>query len=436
MNPNEPGPSGSKKPRISYAGLPVRSYPRTLQRHWTEEELLQMLVESDDDLEDPSYIDMDVDDDEHVSSSESDGDIDARTSASENLFTAEDGGTDPQELDGEVVEENPNILSTLNWSDAPNMMTIPFTRDNELLVPTPAQATVSNPVINVANIPPFEVFNSKQEDFRMYVERFENYLKMKEFSWKLKDMLDDEGNNSIPSQSNINNEVRKKENATLVDASRINKRGGSDEKRGPSKIKKNEDREKQIFLKSCTDALQSKPTESEALGQYISSKLGKVRKAVGGETKQRYLTGGGLPKPTLTSEDDLILGIINKKTTIGFNNQFDADQIEASPLEEENKHPPKKVKLAEFIKIVQDDFDDEEIQTQNEASTSRPQPNLLQKESHQKSNFSASRRRPTTIIKSLTSNEIGEKYNNLLDCKLAIAQAEMTWQTEEHKLKR
>ncbi|KAK4887493.1 hypothetical protein RN001_003764, partial [Aquatica leii] len=137
MNPNEPGPSGSKKPRISYAGLPVRSYPRTLQRHWTEEELLQMLVESDDDLEDPSYIDMDVDDDEHVSSSESDGDIDARTSASENLFTAEDGGTDPQELDGEVVEENPNILSTLNWSDAPNMMTIPFTRDNELLVPTP-----------------------------------------------------------------------------------------------------------------------------------------------------------------------------------------------------------------------------------------------------------------------------------------------------------
>ncbi|KAK4881636.1 hypothetical protein RN001_004955 [Aquatica leii] len=44
-----------------------------------------------------------------------------------------------------------------------------------------------------------------------------------------KDMLDGKGNNSIPSQSNINNEVRKKENATLVDASRINKRGGSDE---------------------------------------------------------------------------------------------------------------------------------------------------------------------------------------------------------------
>ncbi|KAK4887377.1 hypothetical protein RN001_003648 [Aquatica leii] len=107
MNPNEPGPSGSKKPRISYAGLPVRSYPRTLQRHWTEEELLQMLVESDDDLEDPSYIDMDVDDDEHVSSSESDGDIDARTSASENLFTAEDGGTDPQELDGRTYTKTP-----------------------------------------------------------------------------------------------------------------------------------------------------------------------------------------------------------------------------------------------------------------------------------------------------------------------------------------
>ncbi|KAK4882396.1 hypothetical protein RN001_005715 [Aquatica leii] len=49
-----------------------------------------------------------------------------------------------------------------------------------------------------------------------------------------KDMLDGEENNSIPSQSNINNEVRKKEKATLVDASRINKRGGSDEKRGIS----------------------------------------------------------------------------------------------------------------------------------------------------------------------------------------------------------
>ncbi|XP_031333894.1 uncharacterized protein K02A2.6-like [Photinus pyralis] len=38
----------------------------------------------------------------------------------------------------------------------------------------------STPVINVANIPPFEVFNPKQEDFRLYIERFENYLKMKE----------------------------------------------------------------------------------------------------------------------------------------------------------------------------------------------------------------------------------------------------------------
>ncbi|KAK4880675.1 hypothetical protein RN001_008821 [Aquatica leii] len=137
MNPNEPGPSGSKKPRVLYAGLPIRSYPRTVQRHWTEEELLQMLVESDDDLEDPSYID---DGDEHVSSSESNGDIDARTSAGENLTTLEDDGTDAQELEGEGVEQAPNILSILNWSDAPNMMTIPFTRENELLVSTPGSS--------------------------------------------------------------------------------------------------------------------------------------------------------------------------------------------------------------------------------------------------------------------------------------------------------
>ncbi|KAK4871561.1 hypothetical protein RN001_015685 [Aquatica leii] len=63
-----------------------------------------------------------------------------------------------------------------------------------------------------------------------------------------KDMLDGEGNNSIPSQSNINNEVRKKANATLVDASRINKRGGSDEKRGPSKIKKRKIEKSKYFL--------------------------------------------------------------------------------------------------------------------------------------------------------------------------------------------
>ncbi|KAK4885404.1 hypothetical protein RN001_001675 [Aquatica leii] len=64
-----------------------------------------------------------------------------------------------------------------------------------------------------------------------------------------KDMLDGEENNSIPSQSNINNEVRKKEKATLVDASRINKRGGSDEKRGPSKIKKMKIEKSKYFLR-------------------------------------------------------------------------------------------------------------------------------------------------------------------------------------------
>ncbi|KAK4881930.1 hypothetical protein RN001_005249 [Aquatica leii] len=63
-----------------------------------------------------------------------------------------------------------------------------------------------------------------------------------------KDMLDGEGNNSIPSQRNINNEVRKEENASLVDASRINKRGGSDEKRGPSKIKKMKIEKNKYFL--------------------------------------------------------------------------------------------------------------------------------------------------------------------------------------------
>ncbi|KAF2882354.1 hypothetical protein ILUMI_23821 [Ignelater luminosus] len=56
MEDSQPGPSGIKKPRLASK--------TTFKRYLTEEELEKMLYESDDNLEDPTFIDDDAEGEE------------------------------------------------------------------------------------------------------------------------------------------------------------------------------------------------------------------------------------------------------------------------------------------------------------------------------------------------------------------------------------
>ncbi|XP_026471992.1 uncharacterized protein LOC113376302 [Ctenocephalides felis] len=82
-----------------------------------------------------------------------------------------------------------------------------------------------------------------------------------------------------PNEGNETNEgiAHNVESVVNTNINTNNKRYRNADGHSPAQNKKIcEDRERKLFLAKCTEALNSKPTENDALGQYISAKLEKV----------------------------------------------------------------------------------------------------------------------------------------------------------------
>ncbi|KAK5648157.1 hypothetical protein RI129_003049 [Pyrocoelia pectoralis] len=130
MDRNVPGPSSSKKPKLS------KKTP--LKKYLTHDELEKLLYESDDDF-DESYLVKDVDE-------ESSGEEDV--SQTENLGDDEDRACEESIDDMDTVEEGESsqspqvICDEPAWSDTPDLLDIPFTKTNEFLWPFPGSKPI------------------------------------------------------------------------------------------------------------------------------------------------------------------------------------------------------------------------------------------------------------------------------------------------------
>ncbi|KAK4882544.1 hypothetical protein RN001_005863 [Aquatica leii] len=129
------------------------------------------------------------------------------------------------------------------------------------------------------------------------------------------------------------------------------------------------------------------------------SSLEKERKNAAEEKKDILLTGGG-PSTSQKTDDDLIRSIVNEKTIDGMVNDFDGDQMEI--IEDINENAPPTLE-----------------DTPSTSQWKNYTPSEMQRPPHKA--LSTSRRRPITVVKALTSSNIAERYNQLLDKRLSIA---------------
>lgn len=79
-----------------------------------------------------------------------------------------------------------------------------------------------------------------------------------------------------------------------------------------------------ITMKFNAEAPSFTPRTMESLRKFYANSKRDVRKAVGDEKKQVYLTGGGPPPKPISKGSEILLDIVNKKTIYGLNNPFDS----------------------------------------------------------------------------------------------------------------
>ncbi|KAG5862821.1 hypothetical protein JTB14_018760 [Gonioctena quinquepunctata] len=104
-------------------------------------------------------------------------------------------------------------------------------------------------------------------------------------------------------------------------------------------------------------------------------------------------------------DEDILLSFVNKKTLVGLENRFDDD-------------------AEEYLIQVQDE-QDEILEYVEDRSDEEPIPTTRKSES---------RRRPATVVKTLTSSDIAKKYNLLLDKRLQLLDAQHAHMEEENAL--
>lgn len=69
----------------------------------------------------------------------------------------------------------------------------------------------------------------------------------------------------------------------------------------------------------------------ESLKAYYKNQKELLKKKVGNERKNIYLTGGGPGSRFIEDKDELLLSIVNNKTVYGLNNTFDSDSLHLQP---------------------------------------------------------------------------------------------------------
>lgn len=128
MSDSEAGPSGAKRPK--------RVLKPTFKKYLTEEELETMLYESNDELEDPKFIDqVDVADSSSSDCSEEDYLDDSTIASLPSPPTPTNLDDAREDTTASIRLPPPNI----NWKENVNLLTFPFTRVNQLLVPDPGK---------------------------------------------------------------------------------------------------------------------------------------------------------------------------------------------------------------------------------------------------------------------------------------------------------
>jgi hypothetical protein len=188
---------------------------------------------------------------------------------------------------------------------------------------------------------------------------------------------------------------------------------------------------------------------SESLKKFYYNKKKELRKSVAEERKEILLTGGG-PAKLLKKDasDNLLLSLMGDKTVYGLSNSFDCDNVPSTS--HEINHVLQNVTNETTIEFqenynadialgVVDITDPNNENTDNEqefASQQRKQRPLTNKKITSKGKYIKSRRRPTAVVKALTSSDIAAKYKLLIDNRLAIAERDLSWAKEKQSLEK
>ncbi|KAI4455388.1 apontic [Holotrichia oblita] len=215
----------------------------------------------------------------------------------------------------------------------------------------------------------------------------------------------------------------------------------------------------------------------DSIRRFYENQKKNVRKIAANEKKDTYLTGGGTPNVFKKEPfHDVLLSIMNSKSVVGLKNKFDGDGIyeTVSDMPEKENVDPASSNVANTTSNIDvvvsfengDDEDVEIIQLHyvcdepNQNSWKKYKPtNLAEPISEQlrptgvrcsdissqgeiNSNSSKISRRRPHIVKALTTSELSEKYNRLIDMRLEIAEfqkqlikADIERRKEEHALK-
>ncbi|CAH1099685.1 unnamed protein product [Psylliodes chrysocephalus] len=206
----------------------------------------------------------------------------------------------------------------------------------------------------------------------------------------------------------------------------------------------------------------------ESLRKFYENKKKDMRKRTANERMEFMRTGGGPPPPkqTCTTSDELLLSLMNHKTVYGLDNPFDGDRDMKNnhndPIEtavdsatssyshnhsgevavdyqlergDENKSYAassgsnkktaknemtqgwKNYKILDLQTIPFVEIENSEQNNPDKSNKETPNKSL-------KNSQNLRRRRPATVVRTLTSNHIAEKYNMLLDKRLIICNYE------------
>ncbi|XP_031339101.1 myb/SANT-like DNA-binding domain-containing protein 3 [Photinus pyralis] len=192
-----------------------------------------------------------------------------------------------------------------------------------------------------------------------------------------------------------------------------------------------------------------------------------LRKTVASHKRDVLLTGGGPPPKKKKDDDetlidDILTSIMNEKTLVGLQNPFDDDV-------DENAIPQRNTQQfdtdTEFVLEVGSEYTSQ-IQTaqgvmpaSNVMNWKRSTPNQLKQpisatlcaiakdeqmapqldittpnSSKARTPKQCSRRRPTTVVKTLTLSDIAKKYNILLDKRISLLDAQHKHMEKENEL--
>nr|XP_023028765.1 myb/SANT-like DNA-binding domain-containing protein 3 [Leptinotarsa decemlineata] len=193
-----------------------------------------------------------------------------------------------------------------------------------------------------------------------------------------------------------------------------------------------------------------------------------LRKSLAEERKQTLMTGRG-PPPKIKKDDtdDILMSILNKKTLVGLHNEFDDDAnllpiratssseqiIEYTFDQDEYQQPNSEHQNTSSTRLNVEVTREEDIpESTNHKSWKKytpvrledpvSTPLVLPEEKSQNneavdsqhSRKTPNRRRPTTVIKPLTSSHIAQKYDMVLDKRLQILDIQTRHMEEENAL--